>query len=74
VPTCFSLMEACFSRTEVVFYQATQCWIPDSSLHENAGHHKMQEVPLSDACHPQKAVVKVCVTLGCVLFVMGNCV
>ena len=73
MPTYFSVMEAeGFSRTEVVFCQATWCWIPDSSLHENAGHHKMQEVPLSDACHSQRTVVKVCVTLVCVLFVKEN--
>ena len=73
MPTYFSVMEAeGFSRTEVVFCQATWCWIPDSSLHENAGHHKMQEVPLNDACHPQGTVVKVCVKLVCVLFVKEN--
>jgi hypothetical protein len=37
------------------------------SLHKDAGHHKMQEVPLSEACHPQRTVVKVCV-----LFVKEN--
>ena len=57
MPTCFSIMEAeGSSRTEVVFYQATWCWIQDSSLHENAGHHKMQDCG-EGVCHVSLCVV-----------------
>jgi hypothetical protein len=50
------------------FYQTTCFHLPEeSTLNENVRSHKMQEVPLHDAYHPQRTVlVKVCVMLSCV--------